>query len=139
MSRITHARALGIDGQAQAQLDLANETLRMIREDRDSASTEPDALDLIALAHLRLDNPLEARTAAAEAIALVVARQTYGFGIWAYGTLARAQLAIGEATEQIEQTLDDYAVAIEHTGMHLFDAEVAELRAVVQNRSRSTQ
>jgi class 3 adenylate cyclase len=139
MSRITHARALGIDGQAQAQLDLANETLRMIREDRDSASTEPDALDLIALAHLRLDNPIEARTAAAEAIALVVARQTYGFGIWAYGTLARAQLAIGEATEQIEQTLDDYAVAIEHTGMHLFDAEVAELRAVVQNRSRSTQ
>ena len=93
---------------------------------------EPEALQLMAEAYLALDRPAEARRAAAEAATLMTERATYGFGISCYGTLARVQLAQREAPSEVEGTLNEYAAAIEHTGMRLYEREVAELRALLQ-------
>jgi class 3 adenylate cyclase len=136
MASLTNARSLGIEGKADAQLELAIEALRLIRERRDAASTEPDALDLIATAYLTLGEPVKARAVAAEGAALLAERETYGFGIWIHGTLARAQLALEEPTADIERTLDEYTSAIERTGMHLNDRVVAELRELLQERAQ---
>ncbi len=73
----------------------------------------------------------EARRAAAEAAALTSERATYGYAISSYGSLARAQLALDEPASEVERTLDEYAAAIEHTGMRLFERELTELRALL--------
>jgi hypothetical protein len=57
-------------------------------------ASEPEALQLVAEARLALGQPVEARRAAAEAIALMTERATYGYVISAYGAL-RALLPPG--------------------------------------------
>ena len=131
MSNIALARALGFEGDAKAQLATAGDALRTIRDNRGAGCAEPEALQLIAEAHLALGQLVEARRAAAEATALTSERATYGYGILSYGSLARAQLALDEPASEVERTLDEYAAAIEYTGMRLFERELAELRALL--------
>ena len=63
------------------------------------------------------------------ATALTGERATYGYAILSYGSLARAQLALGEPASEVARTLDEYAAAIEYTGMRMCERELAELRA----------
>ena len=63
-------------------------------------------------------------------------RGTYGWSLSAFASLARAQLALGEAASEVESTLDAYAAAIRHTGMRVFEREMAELGAALQERTR---
>ncbi|MFT5696642.1 MAG: hypothetical protein ACI9QQ_002624, partial [Myxococcota bacterium] len=135
-ARIGHARALGIEGNAQAHLDLSREALMLIRERRDAGCFEPDALDVLSSAHFGLGEFAEARAAAAEGVALMGARKTYGMGMGAFGPLARAQLALGEPAADIHRTLDEWSAVITYTGIHLYDAELAKLRNLVQEREQ---
>ena len=123
--------ALGLEGDAKAQLATAGDALRTIRDNRDAGAAEPEALLLIAEAHLALGQLVEARRAAGEAAALTTERATYGYAILSYGSLARAQLALDEPVSEVERTLDVYAAAIEHTGMRVYERELAELRALL--------
>ena len=134
MSRLTLARALGFEGDAKAKLETADDVLRTIRETRGAGSSEAEALQLVAEAHLALGQAEEARRAAAEATALMAERGAYGFSFPAFGALARAQLARSEPVSEVERTLDEYAAAIQHTGMRVFERELAELRAASPGR-----
>jgi hypothetical protein len=136
MSSLTLARALGFEGDAKAKLEIAGGALQMIRDLRDVGASEPEALELIAEAHLALGQVVEARRAAAEATALTAERGTYGYAISAYGSLARAQLALDEPMSEVERTLGEYAAAIQHTGMRVFERELAELRALLPEGAR---
>ena len=131
MSNVALAHALGLEGDAKAQLATAGDALRTIRDNRDAGAAEPEALLLIAEAHLALGQLVEARRAAGEAAALTTERATYGYAILSYGSLARAQLALDEPVSEVERTLDVYAAAIEHTGMRVYERELAELRALL--------
>ncbi len=78
----------------------------------------------------------DARRAAAEATALMTERGLYGRSLSAFGSLARAQLALDEPASEVERTLDEYAAAIRYTGMRVFERELAELRALLPEDSR---
>ncbi len=43
---------------------------------------------------------------------------------------------LGEAALGVESTLHAYAAAIQHTGMRVFERELAELRTALQERTR---
>jgi class 3 adenylate cyclase len=131
VSKLGLARALGFEGDANAKLEAAAEALQTIRDDRYASYAEPNALELIAEAHLALGQPQEARRAAAEATGLVGERATFAYALSCYGALARAQLALGEPRSQVEHTLDEYAAAIRHTGGRVFEPDLAELRALL--------
>jgi class 3 adenylate cyclase/ABC-type dipeptide/oligopeptide/nickel transport system ATPase component len=132
MSRLALARALGFEGNATAKLETATSGLAMQREMRVGRASEPEALQLIAEAQLALGRKEEARRNAAEATALTTGRGTYGYAMGAFGALARGQLALGEPASEIERTLDEYAAAIRHTGMHVFERDLAEVRALLR-------
>ena len=55
-----------------------------------------------------------------------------------YAVLARAQLELGEPAAAIAGTLDEYAALLERTELHLFEAELHELRARLANREGNT-
>ncbi len=135
MSSLTLARALGFEGKAEEQLATAGDALQRIRGNRDAGCAEPEALQLMADAHLGLGQLTEARRAAAEAAAMTGERKTYGYGMLSYGSLARAQLALDEPESQIARTLDDWAAAIEYTGMRMCERELADLRARLSERA----
>ena len=135
MARAALAIALGFEGDAQAKLDTASGVLETIRETAGLYCVEGEALQLVAEAQLALGQPEEARRAASEAIALMAERGLHGWSLPAFGALARAQLARGEPASEVERTLDAYAAAIEHTGMRVFERELAELRALLSEGS----
>ena len=85
---------------------------------------------------MALGQAQEARRAAAEATALMAERGIYGWSLPAFAALARAQLALDEPVSEVERTLDAYAAAIQHTGMRVFERELAELRTALQECTR---
>jgi len=132
VSNLSLARALGFDGDAKAKLATAAGALRTIRDDGYATYAEPHALQLIAEAHLALEQLAEARDSAAEACALLGERATYSYALSSYGSLARAQLALEEPSSEVERTLDEYAAALQYTGARLYELELAELRALLR-------
>lgn len=126
--------ALGFEGQAAAQLENSAELVRRIASAFPSHALLGQALHLLADAHLRLGHWADARRVAAETTARMTETEIWGWSLPAYGTLARAQLELGEPAPAIRATLDEYAATIDHTGMLVFGRELAELRARLEGR-----
>jgi len=135
MSGVALARELGFAGDPKAKLEMVRDALEVVR-DLGASSNETEALQMVAEAQLALGQVDAARRSAAQSTALTTERGTYGFSLPAFGTLARAQLALGEPAAEIERTLDAYAAAIEHTGMRVWERELAELRESLAERAR---
>jgi class 3 adenylate cyclase len=129
------AHVLGFQGDTKGKLELASETLAMLRDSRGSVLQEIFALLLTAEAHLALGHTVEARQAATEVIKFNATMETHLLSPLAYGSLTRAQLALDEPISEIERTLDGYAAVIEHTGMCLHDQDLAELRLLLSERA----
>jgi class 3 adenylate cyclase len=129
------AQVRGFEGDVEGKLALALETFQTLRDTRGSLLQELYALLLVAEAHLELGHHPDARRAAAELIALNAARETHFISSPAFGTLARAQLALHEPVADIEQTLDEYSAVLQYTGIRLFDRDLAELRGLISERA----
>jgi hypothetical protein len=115
-------------GEWNAMLDVANENVRLIREQNVLRLHEPAYLTLMGTAHIELGNPAAGRTAAAAAVEHM--RETSGaLRTDAYAVLARAQLALGEPLADITKTLDEYAALLERTEFRIHEGELHELRA----------
>ena len=74
MSNLSLARSLGYEGNAEAQLELAHECLRKIRETRDTRCCEVDALAIMADAYLALGDREDSLGTADEAARLIMER-----------------------------------------------------------------
>lgn len=125
--------ALAGEGEWQASLDLATDTLRMIRERGALRLFEPSFLALIGLAELELGHLDAGRAAAAEGVAFM-RESKCALHPNAYAVLARAQLALHEPASDIADTLDEYTALLERTEFHLFEGELYELRARLAER-----
>jgi class 3 adenylate cyclase len=135
MSNLSLARSLGYEGNAEAQLEVAHECLRKVRETRDARCCEVDALAIMADAYLALGDRDDSLDTADEATRLIMERGTYGYGFTAFGTLVEARLAFDAAASEVESALDRYASALDHTGNHLFARELEGFRAQLAERT----
>ena len=125
---LTQCYSLAYDREWQPSLDVAADTLRLIRERGAMRLFEPSFLAHIGAAHLELGNLLAGRTAALEGVTFMREAKC-ALSPHSYAILARAQLALAEPAADIVATLDEYAALLERTGFHLYEGELHELRA----------
>lgn len=125
--------ALASEREWQSLVDAGSDTLQRIRTRRAMVLYEVNLLTLIGTAQLELGGPEASRTSAAAAIAFM--RESHA--AWrpnAHAVLARAQLELREPAADIASTLDEYAALLERTGFAIFEGELHELRARLEER-----
>jgi adenylate cyclase len=130
-------RALSADGDWNGVLEAARTALRNGREARGGRFIEVGLLGLISQAELGLGHPDRARAAAAEAVEQM---QSLAILYWLlpFRDLARAQLALGEPSSEVQRTLDAFAQQIEQTGQRIFEGALHEVRAELAAREGDT-
>ncbi|HVB78532.1 MAG TPA: adenylate/guanylate cyclase domain-containing protein [Candidatus Binataceae bacterium] len=125
---LAQCAAIACDRGWQSLLDVAGDTLRLIRERGAVRAFEPSFLAHIGTAQLELGNLEAGRGAAQEGVVFMRESKC----VWSprsYAVLARAQLDLGEPATDIQRTLDEYAALLERLEFHLFEGELHELRA----------
>jgi adenylate cyclase len=125
--------ALACDREWKPLLGAASDALRLIRERGALRLNEPLFLAHIGTAELELGD-LDAGRAAAEEGVVFMRTSESAWNPHSYAVLARAQLELGEPVADIARTLDEYAALLDHTGFHLFEGELHELRARLADR-----
>ena len=133
IAAIVRSDALAFDNDWRASSELANETLRGVRQRGANRPREPRLLTQVAMAQLELGNLEAGRAAAQEAVDHVREYQT-AFNPHGYAVLARAQLALAEPTADITSTLDEYAALLVRSQFHVYEGELHELRARLAER-----
>ena len=120
--------SLAYDREWQPSLDVATDTLRLIRARGALRLFEPSFLAHIGTAHLELGNVPAGRAAALEGVTFMREAKC-ALSPHSYAVLARARLALAEPAADIVATLDEYAALLERTGFHLYEGELHEMRA----------
>ena len=130
---LTQCYALAHAREWETSLDVASDTLRLIRARGILRLFEPSFLAHIGAAHLELGSLHASRTAALERLTFMREAKC-ALSPLSYAVLARAQLVLREPATDILKTLDEYAALLERTEFHLHEGELHELRACLAAR-----